>query len=457
MTRKADEPRITKRRIRLWHGILVLAIVLVATMVTLRWRWRREFRQRIEALAAAGYPVTLEQLDASYERPESGENAGEWILDACSYYSEPASKADEETVWSIVRGRQGERAEPLTDEARAVLTQHIAANAKTLEVLRRAATMEHSRYPIDLKKGYAERASRIGYVVNTATFLLAAELASHVETGDAAGAVASMQTCLGVANSLAPEPRGHSQLMRRACISLVVTALQRVMSRVEFTDEQLITLDGLLAEVYRPQNWVRAVSGDQCLTLALHRRPELLDEEVIGPDAPAPFILLGHEALGWLDRSGIASLDLMQQYIQTRRLPLHERLDAVEDISRAREAIPKRYFIVHQFMWSAHYATQYELGEIARVRTARVALAVERYRLAHGALPGALNDLPANTLDVTPTDPYDGAPLRYKRLDRGFVVYSIGKDDADNGGKERRPSRARDAEKVYDITFTVER
>jgi len=33
-----------------------------------------------------------------------------------------------------------------------------------------------------------------------------------------------------------------------------------------------------------------------------------------------------------------------------------------------------------------------------------------------------------------PTDPYDGAPLRYRRHDDRVVVYSIGMDLQDNGG-----------------------
>jgi hypothetical protein len=33
-----------------------------------------------------------------------------------------------------------------------------------------------------------------------------------------------------------------------------------------------------------------------------------------------------------------------------------------------------------------------------------------------------------------PTDPFDGRPLRYRRLADGVVVYSVGDDRADDGG-----------------------
>ena len=47
------------------------------------------------------------------------------------------------------------------------------------------------------------------------------------------------------------------------------------------------------------------------------------------------------------------------------------------------------------------------------------------------------------------------APLK---LQRGFVVYSIGKDGQDNGGKEGPPhSEREDTPAGQDITFIVER
>jgi hypothetical protein len=37
-------------------------------------------------------------------------------------------------------------------------------------------------------------------------------------------------------------------------------------------------------------------------------------------------------------------------------------------------------------------------------------------------------------LKEIPVDPYDGAPLRMRRLDDGLVIYSVGPDGKDNGG-----------------------
>jgi hypothetical protein len=61
-------------------------------------------------------------------------------------------------------------------------------------------------------------------------------------------------------------------------------------------------------------------------------------------------------------------------------------------------------------------------------------MAVKRYRLAHGAWPADLAALvPAYLMEV-PKDPLDGQPLRYRRTPDGAVVYSVGKDLADDRG-----------------------
>jgi hypothetical protein len=54
-------------------------------------------------------------------------------------------------------------------------------------------------------------------------------------------------------------------------------------------------------------------------------------------------------------------------------------------------------------------------------------------------------------------DPFDGKPLRYKRLDRGYAVYSVGDDCKDDGGKPQPPASERAADETSDVVFRVQR
>src|SRR5262249_4671995 len=74
----------------------------------------------------------------------------------------------------------------------------------------------------------------------------------------------------------------------------------------------------------------------------------------------------------------------------------------------------------------------------AQLRCALTALAVERFRLREGRWPENLSALAPGYLQAVPLDPYDGQPLRYRQLSTGVVIYSVGPDLTDDGGKINR-------------------
>ena len=69
------------------------------------------------------------------------------------------------------------------------------------------------------------------------------------------------------------------------------------------------------------------------------------------------------------------------------------------------------------------------------VDLARVACALERYRLANGQFPDTLAALAPKFIDSLPHDLINGQPLKYRRPDDGqFVLYSVGWNETDDGG-----------------------
>ena len=71
----------------------------------------------------------------------------------------------------------------------------------------------------------------------------------------------------------------------------------------------------------------------------------------------------------------------------------------------------------------------------ASVDLARTAIALERYRLVHGAFPETLDALAAQFIAQVPHDVIGGQPLKYLRAADGqFVLYSVGWNEQDDGG-----------------------
>lgn len=67
-----------------------------------------------------------------------------------------------------------------------------------------------------------------------------------------------------------------------------------------------------------------------------------------------------------------------------------------------------------------------------------VAIALELHRRRHGDYPGRLDDLTPRLLPIVPLDRFDGGPIKYRLVDGKPVVYSIGVDRKDDGGRAPR-------------------
>jgi len=91
----------------------------------------------------------------------------------------------------------------------------------------------------------------------------------------------------------------------------------------------------------------------------------------------------------------------------------------------------------------------------ARLIALKSVLAIEGYRLSHsGATPSRLDDLVPGYLPILPMDPFDEQPLKYEKRGTGYIVYGVGADGKNDGGKE--PAEPPESQ-GYDVTVIVER
>jgi hypothetical protein len=98
-------------------------------------------------------------------------------------------------------------------------------------------------------------------------------------------------------------------------------------------------------------------------------------------------------------------------------------------------------------------------------RISITALALERYRVRHGSYPNSLAELTPDFLKTPLPDFMDGQPLRYRlAADGHFLLYSVGLDGVDNGGKMRwwwrqagmeRPARPGAPQPEFDLVWPL--
>jgi hypothetical protein len=81
---------------------------------------------------------------------------------------------------------------------------------------------------------------------------------------------------------------------------------------------------------------------------------------------------------------------------------------------------------------------------VARLRLLTVELALQCYRSEQGQPPGRLDLLVPRYLHQVPSDPFSGRPLVYRPQGTNWLLYSIGPDRVDDGGKPMEPSNPGD-------------
>ena len=254
----AEKPR---RKLKISHILIALLIIIVAGFALFRLSLKSKLRAKLDAISAAGYPVTCAELDDWYAIPESAENAAYTFTDSFSYYRK-WEKEKRKLLPIIGEAELPLRTEPLAEDTKVLIAEYLADNQQALELLHKGAAIEHCRYPVDLSKGFAVLLPDLSDI-RTGAKLLQLEAALHADNAEAELAARSITSSFGLARSLSKEPILVSQLVRIACQALAVSALEHAINKTEFTDEQLVNLSRTLANAEDLSGMTRAFAGER--------------------------------------------------------------------------------------------------------------------------------------------------------------------------------------------------
>jgi hypothetical protein len=387
---------------------------------------------KLAAIAATGDPVTLEELQKWYPEPPGGRNA------------------------AVFYGHAFNALTPAKDTNDAKSPSYLARNQKALALLLQAAEYKDCRYPLDFTEGAAMKLPHVSKA-KSAGFLLQSEAVSQAARGHTDAATKALLAEMALARSLQNEPITISWLVECACLSSAVEGLEQAFSRRAFTEEQLLSLQGALRQAQSAASCGRALVGERAFAISEYQMPAeaLTNVFQIGP-AEVPQILAYKKTVTF-QQDFEFTLDYFSNALAVAAMPFPQGLEpeAQQAIPSMETAKAKGYKLASLFAPALGNLTTRAGEAAARIRTAQAGLAVERYRLKHAnALPDSLAELTPECVDTVPADPFDGQPLRYKKLlGKGYVIYSIGKDRKDDGGTAKAP----DGKQQLDITFTVER
>lgn len=433
------------------HMVLAAILLLAGSICLYVAVHRGDADRRLEALRAAGYPTSFAELAEYTKLPEGVPNAAELYTRAFAVFVPPV---DEANVPVLGKAQLPDRGSPLPEPMARAISECLKANQPCLTLLHEAVGIEHCRYDWD----YADRLSlwkTQPYTegVRHCMHLLWLSTIFHAHWGDTDAAVVCVRAGLQLAESVRREPGVMGYMVRIALRAGVLLAMERALSLTSFTDQQLAELDRMLAASAATLDLKEALITERCLAIEKFKAMEHLRPP------PLRYLIRTGEIILWapgMQERGLPdTLDYMEDYVEAGDLPTMQRMARFREVKD--ELAGRSILHATAKAWAPLFTGRvFELDPRIRVHfdMARAALAIERYRLATGKVPGQLEELVPQYLEQVPIDPFDAQPIRYRRTEPGYCLYSILEDGQDNGGRERGDVKTGEP---YDWCFIVTR
>ena len=405
-------PRVRRsiRRLVLWVGPVLSLIVA--------WQiWDAVEARRLALEVARVFPRGTVPATA---RPEIED-------DAAPYYAAALVAANGRGPTFDQRQRDAMlAATELPQEVEVTVSRVLARNELALRLMEEGSRRPYERLPPGVEPRY-----RIGSGMGLSRAAGARTL-DLLRRGDADASAASLFARVRYLRALDP-PTMLSAMVKTADLSAIATDTALLLSRSRVADGRLAELEEALRDVYASDELASAADelGRTILVemRSRYRTLRSLGNGVVILTRPA----LQHQTVGLLQTTADA--------VAAARLPWPERLRAVNRLQDRRSPILER---LQPLFRSGAFGIAEELKRLttttgsglAAARCARMAAAIERYRVAGGAFPERLEDVPLRG-DATDAyiDPFTGQPLRYVRDDEGYTLYSLGSNVSDDGGK----------------------
>lgn len=294
-------------------------------------------------------------------------------------------------------------------------------------------------------------------IVNVLALRATAELSA--ERPDAA--LQDVELSWRLAQSLKDEPMFFSQYFRNR---MLLTSLQPIwegLAMRRWSDAQLLQLQQRLEAYDAQATWRNAVRGETYLWMDLFRQLDTLFSwdtitshfRELLPDG----VIVAYGLMwlfypdGWEYANQVYVYRLYERQVaapngegEPARTRLNRSAASRKPVTPEMPVDPLlAIFVLPRLKEMAHDRASFEAVGLF-LQEARLACALERYRLAHGEFPAALEALTPRFLDKLPSAPGgDGLLLEYRRTADGqFLLYPVGLENVSETWDPKKADRA---------------
>ena len=414
-------------------------------------KWRNEHRNRHPDRNGSGWDTNLvDPLDISVgPDPWPTNGIGDWrraqagnLQSWQNYYRDLAARTNTYPVPSQPQSA-----------ARDVLLA-LSRFDPVLQDLRQAALLPNSRFPLDYDdEDPAEILLPHLAALKRCSLILQLRAIAELQNDQSDKALGDVVLSLKLTDTIRTEPFIITHLVRIAMLQITLQPVWEGLADHKWSDAQLVELDSALASFNFPADYKLSVGGERAMHIKVldwleQKRSRYWDlfnlmesnsQNTMNNFYSAAEIYLMPR--GWYYQCALVIAQMDQQWILSAADVASQTMSP-QMIVQAQNTIdasshPGVYNVFARLLVPSlgNYAKKVAYGQNA-VNLARAAIALERHRLAHGEFPELLDTLAPQFIAKLPHDIIGGGPLKYRRDANGsFVLYSIGWNEADDGGQ----------------------
>jgi hypothetical protein len=307
----------------------------------------------------------------------------------------------------------------LNERQTGALREELRRAEQALATLRRVIMIPEGRYP----------SQDNGMTALTLGRLLAFDVLLRDQDKDVDGALQSCRGILNCGRSMGDEPGLTSMLAHIALDRMATKGVQRTLAFGEPSEGALASTQHNLELQAEQPLLLTAARGERAwLDEVLHAAQggdlDPVKWRLLAPGKSDPFLQVFHFP-GMAKSIRSAVLKFNNELVEIAKLPVEQQIGRFKELQAVEQKLPR---LARNFLSLPRAGQAAFLRDRADLRCAVVMLAVERYRRTNNHWPNALTDLIPTYLANIPLDPFDGASLRYRRLEDGVVLYSVGPD-----------------------------
>ncbi|HEX5219429.1 MAG TPA: hypothetical protein VFZ59_07660 [Verrucomicrobiae bacterium] len=322
-----------------------------------------------------------------------------------------------------------------------------------LNQIRTAAQRPKARFWVNYEDGFGALIPHLAKFKSIATYLRLRSTALLAD-GQTDAAFDDLMLAFRLDKALQDEPILISHLVRIAVLQVNLSTLWEGLASHRWTDAQLAAFEAELAGIDVLAEYQNGMNGERYFSMwcvdFLYRTGDLnsiggsaepgnysLGDQLIAANNKATFHLIPR---GWFDQNKVSLGKMHVDYIRPM-VDVEKQLVPPANLRRTSAAMssyrPTPYNLFAGLLLPAlEGASKKSAVAQTYVNFARIACALERYRLANGNYPEALDVLAPKFISKLPHDVINGQPLKYRRnADGSFVLYSVGWNETDDGGQ----------------------